>query len=437
MKTRLLLFIILLYCSISFAQATFFNGFESVATPSGWDYGGFTRITSQFCTGTASLNLAIGQFAASTITSPNYVSDGSTIIVSTMYKMNYQGIIYLQYTIDNLNWIDIVVTSTTSSTCNSLSGTITNNTVPAGTNIKFRILIYNASTPFNVTFTFDDFQALQTSFVAKEYTFNSTLSNILGTEPFSGSNTSYTSDRNSVANNALNITTSTAGTSATINTIPIGNQPRSISFWYKVSSNVANSAIFSYGTAATNRTFGMYIQATGRPVFQSFGTDQIFGTGSYVANTWHHVVITYDVTNVRIYMNGTLTDTKPFILNTGLSNIKFGNNSTNVNLDDLKIYDYAILQADVTSLFNNNTLSASNFQSNNLKFNLYPNPATDILNISLETELKSVEIYSLLGQKVLTTDKNQVYVSELSKGIYMVRVEDVNNGVSTQKLVVE
>ena len=85
----------------------------------------------------------------------------------------------------------------------------------------------------------------------------------------------------------------------------------------------------------------------------------------------------------------------------------------------------------------NQTLATSDFNSNNLKFNLYPNPATDILNIAMETELKSIEIYSLLGQKVFSTNKNQIDVSSLSKGMYMVRVEDVNNGVSMQKLVIE
>ena len=82
------------------------------------------------------------------------------------------------------------------------------------------------------------------------------------------------------------------------------------------------------------------------------------------------------------------------------------------------------------------TLSNSDFDGN-LKFNLYPNPATNLVNIELATELKSVEIYSLQGQKVLSSNKNQVDVSSLSKGMYMVRVEDVESGVSTQKLIVE
>ena len=112
------------------------------------------------------------------------------------------------------------------------------------------------------------------------------------------------------------------------------------------------------------------------------------------------------------------------------------NQSFKGQIDDLLIYNTALTSTQVSAL-NNTLLSNENFNTNNLKFNLYPNPATDILNISMETELKSVEIYSLLGQKVLSTDKNQVDVSSLSKGMYMVRVEDVEGSISTQKLIIK
>ena len=54
----------------------------------------------------------------------------------------------------------------------------------------------------------------------------------------------------------------------------------------------------------------------------------------------------------------------------------------------------------------------------------------------MENEVKSIEIYSLLGQKVLTSNSKNINVSNLSKGIYMVRIEDENNAVATQKLII-
>jgi hypothetical protein len=81
------------------------------------------------------------------------------------------------------------------------------------------------------------------------------------------------------------------------------------------------------------------------------------------------------------------------------------------------------------------TLSVENVETNNNSFFLYPNPANDIVNISLDSELKIVEIYNLQGQKVLSSTSKNVIVSNLSRGIYMVRVESENGSTSTQKLV--
>jgi hypothetical protein len=82
------------------------------------------------------------------------------------------------------------------------------------------------------------------------------------------------------------------------------------------------------------------------------------------------------------------------------------------------------------------TLSVSDFNSN-LTFSLYPNPANAILNIETANEIKSVEIYSLQGQKVLTSTSKTINISSLSKGVYMVRVEDTEGGIATQKFVKE
>jgi hypothetical protein len=106
-------------------------------------------------------------------------------------------------------------------------------------------------------------------------------------------------------------------------------------------------------------------------------------------------------------------------------------------IDDLRIYSGALTLAQITDLFNNNTLSTQNFQTNTLKAAIYPNPAFENLTIEIENELKSVEIYSLLGQKVMTATAKNVNISSLSKGIYMVRIEDKNKAVSTKKLIIE
>lgn len=118
-----------------------------------------------------------------------------------------------------------------------------------------------------------------------------------------------------------------------------------------------------------------------------------------------------------------------------------GNESANKRfrgiIDELYIYNRALNASEILAvMFNTNqTLATTKLNIAQLNFNLYPNPANSILNIDVATEIKSVEIYSLQGQKVLVASSKEINVSNLSSGIYMVQVEDVNGAVAIQKLV--
>ena len=112
----------------------------------------------------------------------------------------------------------------------------------------------------------------------------------------------------------------------------------------------------------------------------------------------------------------------------------YRNSNTNKHL---KIYNYALEQADITSLYTNNTLSSSNFTQNNLEVALYPNPVRDILNIEIENDIQSIEIYNIQGQKVLSSNQKQINVSDLATGMYMVRIQDIDNNIATKKIVIK
>ena len=66
----------------------------------------------------------------------------------------------------------------------------------------------------------------------------------------------------------------------------------------------------------------------------------------------------------------------------------------------------------------------------NVNFAYYPNPVTNILNLSYNKEISNVEIFNLLGQKVLANKFNsntpQVDMSNLPNGTYMVKVTSDN-----------
>jgi len=197
---------------------------------------------------------------------------------------------------------------------------------------------------------------------------------------------------------------------------------------------------FSYGQPNTSNACGGSFNSS---LVEYFGYANNFSaSSSNSAGTWYFFTYTYDGTNAKIYKNGTLLSTTPKTWNTlNNSNIfKLGigvGGELNFNgaIDDLKIFNYVLNDSQISSLYNNNTLSSSDFNQNNLKVAMYPNPVNDVLNIEIENEIKSIEIYNIQGQKVLQSSNKQIETNSLNSGIYMVRVEDVNGAVATQKLM--
>src|SRR5690606_38336658 len=76
---------------------------------------------------------------------------------------------------------------------------------------------------------------------------------------------------------------------------------------------------------------------------------------------------------------------------------------------------------------------------NNLdSLKLYPNPVTDMLQISSKTDINSVEIYNINGQLLMQQELNapngQMNLSNLSTGIYFAKVS-ANSATETFKII--
>ena len=198
--------------------------------------------------------------------------------------------------------------------------------------------------------------------------------------------------------------------------------------------------MYYYGTASNYN--GAYFNPSNLYHFAS-GNSHAFAVTNSI--DWTHFLFVYDGTQSKIYRNGVLLSTAALTVNTQNNNNIFtlglteqgAQNYFNGVIDDLKIYNYAISDIDATSLYTNNTLTTESFNSKNLQAIIYPNPTSDNFSIEMENEVKSVEIYSLQGQKVLTSTSKNINVSDVSKGIYLVCIEDKNNAVATQKLIVK
>lgn len=83
------------------------------------------------------------------------------------------------------------------------------------------------------------------------------------------------------------------------------------------------------------------------------------------------------------------------------------------------------------------TLTIVNFNKSN-KISIYPNPASDFINIKIVESVDfSTEIYNMLGKKVRTY-KNQktINISNLTSGIYILKIFDSKSGqITTEKII--
>jgi hypothetical protein len=78
--------------------------------------------------------------------------------------------------------------------------------------------------------------------------------------------------------------------------------------------------------------------------------------------------------------------------------------------------------------------------TNNSAAQVFPNPVSDYLNVVSAVDLSRITIMDITGRVVTQLNGNKqarIDVSNLSQGIYMVRLETINGEVSTKKIIKE
>ena len=79
-------------------------------------------------------------------------------------------------------------------------------------------------------------------------------------------------------------------------------------------------------------------------------------------------------------------------------------------------------------------LSVDNFFIED-ELSIYPNPTSLVLNIKINKEVKHVQVYNLQGQRVKTATNKSINVSNLSDGMYLVRITTLDNNIKTKKFI--
>lgn len=66
---------------------------------------------------------------------------------------------------------------------------------------------------------------------------------------------------------------------------------------------------------------------------------------------------------------------------------------------------------------------------------IYPNPSTGIFNISTEILLDRIEVYNVAGQQILTSKAKEVDLTEVSSGVYLLKIFATNGTQNVYKVI--
>lgn len=145
----------------------------------------------------------------------------------------------------------------------------------------------------------------------------------------------------------------------------IGDIPRTISMWVK--RNSISDFMYLHANGGTGNDYRQLIQLFNNDSILSIAGSNRNGASlsvttsppAFTVGTWFHIVFTYEPGTFRIYVNGTLGNTGPDIMepNSQALTLGFRDNATPRALDgymsDYRVYDYKLSDTEVAQLFSN------------------------------------------------------------------------------------
>lgn len=138
--------------------------------------------------------------------------------------------------------------------------------------------------------------------------------------------------------------------------------------------------------------------------------------GIWEKDIWYDVTITGDENEVRYYLNNELIHTGALAYNIDELRFAHDNLSGAAYIDDVSI--------------NHETLSVQDITLN--PWTIYPNPASDVLNLEGLENVESYAIYDMTGRKLAQPNNSskQIDVSHLNNGVYLLQINTDKGQVS-------
>lgn len=153
--------------------------------------------------------------------------------------------------------------------------------------------------------------------------------------------------------------------------------------------------------------------------------------GTWIPGKWYNLKIEIDhITekNIKYYLDNQLVHTSPLsskVVRANDLNFEFDNDGSGFIVDNIIVKDM-------------DHLAVSDVIKNEV--NVFPNPASDFINIKSNESIKSIKLYDIKGSLIKTensSDKTlKLDISSLPKGNYIISTE-TESGIETKKIIKE
>ncbi|MEC4049686.1 LamG-like jellyroll fold domain-containing protein [Flavobacterium sp. SUN046] len=237
--------------------------------------------------------------------------------------------------------------------------------------------------------------------------------------------------------------------------------PVSFSFWVKYANMYYQNQVIFNTSFENDRSSGVWFNSTSSSGCYAAN----YGDGSYAytsatrrtyvsdtsinANIWHHVlVIVNGPDDMKIYIDcqedggyfsgsgGSLVySITPGCIGRHDRDLALPPDYFKGYIDDFRYWNRALTVSEVGQLCS--TLSTEEQLVTTDIFNVYPNPASDVIRFETNlTDLQSIVIYDAMGNEVLHSNyQSELAISSLSKGIYFIKVNSESATLS-KKLII-
>ncbi|RUA30722.1 MAG: hypothetical protein DSY76_02240, partial [Bacteroidetes bacterium] len=294
-----------------------------------------------------------------------------------------------------------------------------------------------------------------------------------------------------IVGNAIDLSSTTSGVVLNDVLDPL-DKDLSVSVWFKLNQlpsvfasifdSGARGGLIAEGLCIAVDADGIHFYA--EPEDYANSGAELFDTTYLITNKWYHAVLVVDRNSntLRAYVDGqeiTYSPTNnidfapnhiikgyPGIVDTNNANktriataigirtsTKIVNPGSPVNgaIDEFRIYTKALTSSEVSFLFNNpgdllpndcGSLSISNPENYNTpKIKLYPNPSSGIVYIANKSSVKieSIQVYSVCGklQMISYYNDNELDLSNLTPGIYFIKINTADNTFVFNKIIIQ